>query len=298
MDIKQLRYFRAIVQEGNITGAAKRMFMTQPSLSQQLQLLEDELGVKLIDRGSRKITLTDAGRLLYVRAEQMLDLLNSTATELKEIHGGYKGNLSIGTIASSGVTLLPGLIREFHLQYPNVKIDFRESDTPGILALLSNGVIEVGIIRSIFDLDSYYWIDLPTEPMIIANSELWANGEEAQSITIKELKDKPILIHRNKEAMIYERCRQYGFEPNIVCKGDDVRSLLVLANEGIGFAIVPKSSLGLMPSSTIQYREIADSQLEIKKAVVWLKHRYISVAAKKFITMLAGDVSQSPDHGN
>ena len=290
LDIKQLRYFRTIVQEGNITGAAKRLFITQPSLSQQLQLLEDELGVKLVDRGSRRITLTDAGRLLYDRAEQMLDLLNSTSTELKEIHGGYKGNLSIGTIASSGVTLLPGLIREFHRQYPGVTIDFRESDTPGILELLSNGVIEVGIIRRIFDLDSYYWIELPTEPMIIASSESWSTGQEDQPITIKELKDKPMLIHRRNEAMIYERCRQHGFEPNIVCKGDDVRSLLVLANEGIGFAIVTKSSIGLMPSSTIQYREIADSQLEIKKAVVWVKHRYISAAAKKFIAMLAGDV--------
>ena len=291
LDIKQLKYFRAIVQEGNITSAAKRMFITQPSLSQQLHLLEEELGVKLVDRGSRKITLTDAGRLLYARAEQMLDLLNSTATELKEIHGGYKGNLSIGTIASSGVTLLPGLIREFHRQFPNIKIDFREGDTPGILELLNNGVIEVGIIRSIFDLDSYYWIDLPTESMIIANSKSWASGEETQPITIIDLKDKPILIHRRNEAMIYERCRQYGFEPNIICKGDDVRSLLVLAHEGIGFAIVTKSSLGLMPSSTLQYREIADSQLEIKKAVVWLKHRYISAAAKQFITMLADDVS-------
>lgn len=70
MDIKQLTYFRTIVAEGHIAGAAKRLFMTQPSLSQQLKLLENELGVKLVERGSRRISLTEAGYLLYDRAGQ------------------------------------------------------------------------------------------------------------------------------------------------------------------------------------------------------------------------------------
>lgn len=290
VDIKQLKYFRAIALEGNITGAAKRLFMTQPSLSQQLQLLEGELGVKLVDRGSRRIILTEAGRLLYDRAEQILDLLNTTAMELKELHEGYKGTLSIGTIASSGVTLLPGLIRDFHRRYPNIKFNLREGDTPRIVELLSNGIIELGIVRSVFDLDSYYWVDLPPEPMIIAMSQEWDCGEKSQHIAVKELVDKPVLVHRSNEAMISECCQRYGFEPNIFCKGDDVRSLLVLANEGIGLAIVPKSALGLVPGNNIKYKEIVDSPLKIKKAVVWLRQRYLSAAAKQFINMLSGDI--------
>ncbi len=286
MDIKQLKYFRAIVAEGNITGAATRLFMTQPSLSQQLHLLENELGVKLVQRGSRRITVTEAGRLLNDRAGQILDLLNATALEVKEFHEGYKGTLSIGTIASSGVTLLPSLIRDYHQQYPNINFQLLEGDTPRILDLLKNGIIEIGIVRAAFDAELYDWVDLPTEPMIAATSQKWSGGDHSQYISIKDLANKPLLLHRSNETMIIECCQRAGFQPNIICKGDDVRSLLVLANEAIGLAIVPKSALGLVPGNNIKYREIIDSPLEIKKAAVWLRQRFLSIAAKHFIDML------------
>lgn len=286
MDIKQLKYFRAIAAEGHITGAAKRLFMTQPSLSQQLKLLEIELGVQLVERGSRRITLTEAGRLLQDRAGQILDLLHTTEIELKELHEGYKGTLSLGTIASSGVTLLPGLLRDFHKRYPNIKFQLWEGDTPRILELLNNGLIEVGIARSVFDLEVYHSITLPSEAMIVAMSGEWNCGEQADSVTMNELADKPLLLHRSNELMILESCHQAGFAPQILCKGDDVRTLLVLANEGFGLAIVPKSALGLVPSHGLSYKQIVESPLAIKKSIVWLRQRHLSAATKHFLNMM------------
>jgi DNA-binding transcriptional LysR family regulator len=289
MDIKQLKYFRTIAAEGHITGAAKRLFMTQPSLSQQLKLLETELGVQLVVRGSRRITLTEAGRLLQDRAGQILDLLHTTEIELKELHEGYRGTLSMGTIASSGVTLLPGLLRDFHKRYPNIKFQLWEGDTHRILELLNNGLIEVGIARSVFDLELYHSITLPSESMIVAMSGDWDCGEQANSVTMSELADKPLLLHRSNELMILEACHQVGFVPQILCKGDDVRTLLVLANEGFGLAIVPKSALGLVPSHGLKYKEIIASQLAIKKSIVWLRQRHLSAAAKHFLNMMLED---------
>jgi DNA-binding transcriptional LysR family regulator len=293
VDIKQLAYFRAIVTEGHITGAAKKLFMTQPSLSQQLKLLEAELGVKLIERGSRRITLTEAGRLLYDRAGQVLNVLDTTAAELKELQDGYKGTLSLGTIASSGVTLLPGLIRSFHQQYPNIKFQLWEGDTRRILDLLNNGLVELGIVRSAFDTELYHSADLPPEPMIIAMSQEWSSGQEVPRISMEELANKPLLLHRSNEQMITECCQQYGFEPQILCKGDDVRSLLVLANEGLGLALVPKSALGLVPSQTLTYREISGSPLGIKKSVIWIKKRKLSTIAKHFLSTILSQYSQN-----
>jgi DNA-binding transcriptional LysR family regulator len=293
MDIKQLKYFHTIASEGTISGAAKRLFMTQPSLSQQLRFLESELGVKLVERGSRRITLTEAGRLLYDRAGQMLELINTTALEVKELHEGYKGTLSIGTIASSGATLLPGLIREFHQQYPNVKFQLLEGDTPRILDLLNNGLIEVGIIRSVFNSELYHWLDLPPEPFIIAMAQSWDCDAQSGRISVNGLAGKPLLLHHSNEAMITDCCQKAGFQPNILCKGDDVRSLLMLANEGIGLAVVPKSALGLVPGNGIVYREITDAPLEIKKAVIWMRNRYLSIAAKHFLAVAAKGYSLS-----
>jgi Transcriptional regulator len=283
VDVKQLAYFRAIVEEGHITGAAKKLFMTQPSLSQQLKLLEGELGVKLVERGSRRISLTEAGHLLYERAGQVLDILQTTATELKELQTGCEGTLSLGTIASSGVTLLPGLLRTFHKEYPQVKFQLWEGDTYRILELLNNGLIEVGIVRSIFDGELYRSADLPPEPMVVAMTREWAVAEHSRRLSLAELADKPLLLHRSNEQMIAECCQRYGFEPRVLCKGDDVRSLLVIANEGLGLAIVPKSALGMVPCHTLIYREIDGSPLEIKKSVIWPRKRYLTAAAKHFL---------------
>ena len=83
--------------------------------------------------------------------------------------------------------------------------------------------------------------------------------------------------------MLRECCRSAGFDPVILCKGEDVRTLLVLANEGLGLAILPKSALGLVPGNKLHYREIVDSPLVIKKAVIWLRNKFLSTAAKNFI---------------
>jgi DNA-binding transcriptional LysR family regulator len=288
MDIKQLKYFRAIAMEGTVSGAAKRLFMTQPSLSQQLGSLEAELGVKLVERGSRRISLTEAGRLLNDRAGQLLDLLSATATEVKDLHEGFMGTLSIGAIASSGATLLPGLLRDYHRRYPDIRFQLYEGDTPRILELLNNGLIEVGIIRSAFSSELYHSLDLAPESFIAAMSAEWDCGDTGE-MSLGELADKPLLLHRSNEVLVTECCQKAGFQPKILCLGDDVRTLLVLAGEGMGLAVIPKSALGLVPGSGILYREIVDAPLEIKKAVLWMRNRYLSIAARHFIdTIIPG----------
>lgn len=283
MDIRQLKYFRAIAAEGTISGAAKQLYMTQPTLTQQIHRLETELGVKLFTRSGRRIVLTEAGRLLSTRAEQILDLLHTATIEVKELHEGYKGVLSIGTIASVGVTLLPKFLRDFNRQYPNISIQLFEGDTPRILDLLHTGIIEIGIVRSIFDPRNYAQIDLHPDPLFVAMSPEWDVEQDSPSITIHNLAGKPLLLHRSNEAMIVDSCQAFGFQPDILCKGDDIRTLLVLAHEGIGLALIPKSASGLIPSSTIRYKEIINSQLMIKRSVIWMKDRYFTASAKFFI---------------
>lgn len=281
MDLRQLRYYQAIVTAGTISGAAKKLFVTQPSLSQQLHSLEEELGVKLVDRGSRKLSLTEAGQLLYERSSQIIDLLSTTTRELKELHDGHKGTIAIGTIASAGATLLPGVIRAFHQRFPGVRFQLFEGDTPRIIDLLTNGLIEFGIIRSVFNTEFYHSIDLPPEPFVVASTQQY--NERSDTVTIADLASKALLVHRSNEAMILECCRKAGFEPDIFCKGDDVRSLLALADEGVGTAVVPKSAVGLVPRRNITYSVVTDSELYIKKSIIWMRQRYMTVAARQFI---------------
>ena len=124
MDIRQLRYFLAIAEEGQISKAARRLNIAKPPLSQQLKMLEQELGVILIERGARQIRLTDAGRLLQERATKLLEFLSATTSELKDMSSGAKGSLSIGAVASAGASFLPERVRQFHQRYPDVTFQF------------------------------------------------------------------------------------------------------------------------------------------------------------------------------
>lgn len=282
MDIRQLRYFLAIAEEENITKAAEKLHMSQPPLSQQLKIIEDELGVTLIERSTRKIQLTDTGKILRHRAEQMIGLMETTIKELKDINEGVKGTLSIGTVSSSGATLLPERIRSFHEEYPGINFQIWEGDTYRVLELLNSGVIEIGIIRTPFNSEIYESICLPNEPMVAASSNLyWEENEK--SICLNKLSDKQLIVDRRFEKIIVEACQKLGFEPKILCRSDDARSILLWASTGIGVAIVPKAAVGLIPSTNLLYKEINQPSLETKTAIIWMRDRYLSSASRHFL---------------
>ena len=128
MEIKDMRAFYAIVEEGNISHAAQRLDIAQPALSRQMKRLESSLGVQLFERGSRRIRLTDAGRVLYSRVEHILGMVDGTVREITEIGSGVAGSIQLGTITTSGALLLPELITEFHRRYPQVTYQIWEAE--------------------------------------------------------------------------------------------------------------------------------------------------------------------------
>lgn len=287
MDIREMKYFIAIVESGTINAAAKRVHIAQPSLSRQMKQLEERLSIKLFERDSRKLQLTEAGSLLYIRAKQFLGLMDNTIKEMKEIDAGFQGTLSIGTVTSSGATILPGAARAFRTLFPGVRFQLWEGETNRITDLLNRGIIEIGMVRLPFDAEAYASIKLPNEPLVAAINQNYDNclGQLSDCIGLSDLSDKPLLIHRKYEAMIVEHCVQSGFKPNIVCMSDDVMPLLAWADADIGIAIVPRAAIGLIPSSQLIYRTIINPCLETTAAIIWMRERYLSAAARNFLTL-------------
>ncbi len=282
IDIKQLKYFYTIAEEGQITNAAKRLHIAQPPLSYQLKNLENELGVQLVERGSRNIKLTDAGRILYKRAKQILSLTKSTEDELKDFKHGVKGTLSIGTVSSSGASLLNSRMSIFHEKYPFINFEIHEGNTFKLLESLHKGVIEIAIVRTPFNTSGINSILLEKEPMVAAmvKNLSWTNSNV---INIKELYNKPLIFYRRFERHIFKACEAYNFEPTVFCKNDDARTSLLWANAGLGIAIVPKSSLKLIGSSDIIFKEIVSEELSTQIAIIWSKTEYLSSAGKNFL---------------
>ncbi|MBP2032642.1 DNA-binding transcriptional LysR family regulator [Clostridium algifaecis] len=284
MDIRQLKYFLKIVEKGSITKAAAELHIAQPPLSQQLKSLEDELGIKLIERNTRKIQITDAGKILQYRSKQILELTKNTEKELKDLKHGSKGILSLGTVPSSGTTILLKKINQFHEKYPHINFKIKESNTFEILKLLTIGTIELGIVFTPFNSEAFESLMLESEPMVIAfRSGDYFNNNNYYKIGLNELINKPLIIDQKFKDMLIHSCQQSGFEPRILCENQDARAVLLWANSGIGIGIVPKSASQLIPSLNLQYIEIDDLILKTRPAVVWLRNRILSDISKNFL---------------
>ncbi|WP_026677598.1 LysR family transcriptional regulator [Fictibacillus gelatini] len=287
MDVRQLRYFQTIAKEKQISRAAKRLHMAQPPLSQQLKTMEQELGVKLVERNGRSIELTPAGKLLYERAETLLRQFDETIREVKETGDGVKGVLSLGSAISSFSYLLER-VRYFREHYPNVIFRLRESDTFRLVQSLENREIELAIVQLPLDLDDFYYICLPTEPFVFVMPKKWATNPAQMSISMQEIAEYPLLLMRRLQGkgmndVIIEEFKRHGYTPNIACECPDAAMLLWLVSAGVGATILPKSALLTLPTPELKIMDIDDSPLQSELAVIWLKDRYLSKSAMHFI---------------
>lgn len=281
MDIRQLKYFLAVAEEEQITSAANKLNISQPPLSQQIKLLEDELGVKLLDRGSRKVQLTEAGKLLRSKAEKILELTEEAYRELKDYNKGIAGTLSIGTVSSSGNLFQPERLQRYNGAYPGINFEIREGNTYQILELLNSGLIEIGIVRTPFNIEDFQSILLEREPMIA----VYRGDKQKDQIAVDDLSDKPLIIYRRFEKIFAEVFSRAGFEARIICRTDDARTALLWAVSGVGTALVPKSAFSLIRNSELNYSEIDEPALETELAAIWMENRYLSAAAQHFLEM-------------
>ncbi|MDU2064424.1 MAG: LysR family transcriptional regulator [Sporomusaceae bacterium] len=292
MELRQLKYFLAVAEEGQITKAAKRLHVTQPPLSQQLIALEKELGIALLERGSRQVHLTEAGQILKKRAGQMLELLAATRREISETAKGISGNLAIGAISSIGNSLLPRYLETFHQSYPNISFHLCQGETSKLLELLENNLIEVGIVRFPVDPNRYHALPLPTEPMCLACKKSEAPQTETDLLTLWQ---GPLLLHQRHREIIVEYCRHLGFEPHLLCTSDDITPLLLLAAQGIGSAIVPLAAKDLFDNLALSFYALHEKSLATTSAVIWKKGHPLSQAADHFIALFQQDLRKNSE---
>lgn len=277
MDLRQLRYFLTIAEEGGISPAARRLHMAQPPLSQQLKQLEQELDVQLVERGNRSVRLTDAGEILKARASQILSLADSARREIQDYNNGLTGTLVLGAVSSSG---LPNeAINAFHQRYPGVLFEVHEGNTFQILEYLKRGRIELGVVRTPFN--SVYLECRYAEPEPMTASFA---GEDPfpgkDSITIEDLRGKPLILYRRFEQLVREACGEAGFEPLVCCTSDDARTAISWAKAGYGIGIAPLSAL--RRDGTLAGKCIAHERLRTQLALIRRKGQYLSTAARRF----------------
>lgn len=283
--IKDMRAFFAIVEEGNISHAAQRLDVAQPALSRQMKRLEEKLNVTLFERGSRRIRLTDAGRVLYSRVENILGMVDGTVREITEIGTGSKGTIRIGTITSSGALILPDLISEFRKAYPNITFEIFEAEGARVLELLDSHLIEIAITRTQVDNLAYELLVLPNEPLVMVMNTKNACGEDDEVIRLEELKNQPLIIPLRWKSIFEANCKKAGFEPEIICVSDSVVQDLLMVKMNLGAAMIPISSRKLLTDGDLIYKRLVEPEMKTHTVVSWLKNQTLSTACRNFLEM-------------
>lgn len=281
MDIKQLIYFTAIVDEGNISSAAKKLHISQPPLSSQIHNLEQELGCVLFERGARKIQLTEAGEILYRRAQAIIGMADTVKRELTDYSSGMKGVLRLGMVSSVGSTALETWIKPFSAKFPGVRYELSEANTYVIADMLRSDIIDMAFVRSPFNYDDMDMIPLKKEKMYAVGDKKFFGGGSAK-ILMKEVGTKPLIIYKRWEKIFMGIFKEDGLQPDIICLNDDARTTAAWAEAGMGIGIMPKSALGLLKNGETAALEIDDERMSSEIYLIAHKNSYRSPIALGF----------------
>jgi LysR family transcriptional regulator, salicylic acid-responsive activator of bsdBCD len=288
VDIKQLKYFKTIVDEGNISKAAEILHMAQPPLSQQLKRLENELGTVLIKRYTHQWELTETGKSLYRHAVQLLQDFKEIKQEINEIEEGVRGTLTLG-VSPSCVSFLPNYIRQFRMNYPDVFIKIWKGDSSYLQKLLLEREIELSFMLLPMNFHDYHVIRLPQNPFVVAIPAKWKSEFANSSVKLTDIIGYPFLmLGPMKGYLMYENIlgqfHKHQFSPNIVMECKDISTLLSLVASEIGISIIPKSEIYGSFNQDIQTLDIEDFSLFVEPAIIYQKQHRLNKTAENFLS--------------
>jgi DNA-binding transcriptional LysR family regulator len=266
MEIRQLRYFLAVAERMHFTRAAEFLHISQPALSQQIRMLEQEIGVKLLERTNRRVQLTPAGMAFRVRAQAALEEAAEAASDARMVERGEWGSISIGFVTTAAVVLLPKLLDQFCSQFPCAMVELRELDPGAQLEALEQKRIAVGFTSVPGDLPSLECRLLARDELIVALPDRHPIARH-RAIDLKDLSEERFLIPpRRLTPGIHEEiltaCHRAGFVPKYSQPIKLAETAVCLVAGNLGIALIPKSFRRLKVSGVV-YRPLKHETLVI-----------------------------------
>ncbi len=268
MELKQLEYFRAIVDAGTISGAARDLHMTQPPLSYQIKMLEEELQVPLLLRGKKSITLTEAGKTLYEQAGNLLMLSDLAKREV--IKSSQSATLHLGMTPST-VSMMSDHLLRFSKKYPQVHFDVHEGSTFTLKDQLENHVIDLTTLRTPIALNGCETHTLLKESLMAMAVPEYPLLKGRDSIPLQELSEQPLILSQRYQKYMLSAFERAGLVCDIYFTCGDARTAMTMAEKGLGIAILPASMQTL--SQKLRPCMISDTDLTTEILLAWRKER-------------------------
>lgn len=284
MEIRVLHYFLTVVREESITKAAEVLHITQPTLSRQLAQMEEEIGVKLFYRGTRKISLTDEGILLRRRAEEILSLVDKTEKELVEQEQQVEGKVSVGSGEIASVQLLPELFRSFREKYPRVSFDIYTATADLVKEQMDKGLLDLGLLLEPIDVEKYEFIrfDLKENWVVLMRPD--DPLAEKESVTAGDLALSPLILPRRTrvQSEIASWFGDYYDSLDVVFTSNLNTNSAIMVESGLAHSIVIEGAVSFWDQTKITYRPLEPS-LTATSVLAWKRGQPFSLAATKLI---------------
>jgi LysR family transcriptional regulator, hydrogen peroxide-inducible genes activator len=302
MELHQLRYFVAVAESSSFSRGAAACHVSQPSLSQQIQKLEREVGRRLFDRLGRTVALTDAGRALLPRARRILAEVDGVERGVAEEIDDGRGSLTVGAIPTVAPFLLPGAVRRFIQQQPQAQLLVREDLTANLVDGLVRAQLDLCVCALPLDDQRIATEQLIAEPLLVAAAAGHPLAKGGRGVRPADLDDQPAVVLHELHCLgeqVSAFCRQRRVSPRIVCRTTQLTTVRSLVELGLGVSLVPRMCAATDTRGCCTYTPVDDPKLRRIVVVAWHKTRGRSRLGERFIACLkeeAAELAKRPVH--
>ncbi|MFJ2330956.1 LysR family transcriptional regulator [Pseudomonas helleri] len=289
MDLANLNAFIAIAETGSFSGAAERLFLTQPAISKRIASIEQQLKLRLFDRLGREVSLTEAGRALLPRAYQILNVLDDTRRALNNLNGEVSGRLTLATSHHIGLHRLPPLLREFTRRYPKVALDIQFLDSEVAYEEILHGRAELAVITLAPEPHSLIravpvWDD-PLDFVVAPEHSL----TQQTSVSMSDIAHHPAVFPGGNtftHHIVQRLFEGQGLTPNIAMSTNYLETIKMMVSIGLAWSVLPRTMLDEQVAS------IALPGIQLTRQLGYIVHteRTLSNAAHAFMTLLDAQV--------
>jgi DNA-binding transcriptional LysR family regulator len=271
MNLRDLRYFVALAEGLQFSRTARKLSIAQPSLSQKIRGLEDELGARLFERGTRRVDLTGAGQTLLVRARNILAEIEHAREAVGRADRGETGHIKIGFVSLAGLDVLPPLLRRFRAKYPNISVGLFERSSEEQARNVVDGSLDLGIVREPKSIGAFASHHIVNDPQILVIPRDHRLAHK-RAIALRELRNESFIMFPRKEGTgMYDRIigafDRVGFSPRVVQEATMMTTTIGLVAAKVGIAIVP-SVASRIQHKDVLYRALSP-RLTVDTGLIW-----------------------------
>ena len=288
MDLRSLRYFVETVRLNSFTQAAQNLHVTQSTISKMVRQLEDEIGAPLLLRDGRRLVLTDTGRVVFARGEEMLAAMRQLSTEVRDTQALQHGSLKIGIPPMINLLFTP-VLKAFRQRYPQISLTLEEDTGQGIERQVAAGELEIGLTM------------LPADPALALNAQpvasypIWAVAalgtfqKQRTTLKLKSLADLPLVLLKDDFALTRALRQAFGaagIAPTIAAQSGQWDWLVAMASAGMGVALLPQPFIHRLAIGRLDAVKLVEPELQWQVAHVW-RGSYLSHAARAWLDLCA-----------